>query len=114
MNDLISKWNKEIKHIEQETEESVDMKRYINDKKDITIIDLKYLSSINKSNLINDIEIILVEYRDVLKDNRNNTYPCLYYININDKDKCKKYSRCLLCKLDYLIDVKRIMIRKKV
>lgn len=114
MNEIISKWNREIRHIEQETDGPANIKKYIREKTDIDIIDLKYLSSIDKSNLTDVIDNVLLEHKDVLEDNRANTHSCLFYFVVNDNDKCKKYGRCLLCKLDRLSSIGRIMIRKKV
>lgn len=113
MNDIISKWNREIRHIEQETRESVDIKQYVMNK-DIKIIDLKYLEEIKYTNMMIIIDRIIKDYKDIFKNNSKGMYPCPYYLNVHHNDKCKNYHRCLLCNLDYLIDVKRIQIIKKV
>lgn len=105
MNEIIKKWNDEIISV-SDRGDAISGKRYVTEN-NMRIIDLKYLTEINKDTMGKNVNNIIEE-----KLKTTNGDMCLYNLGEISNEECKSYSMCFLCKLNYLISIDRIKIIK--
>lgn len=105
MNETIIKWNEDVKRGKSK-ERIVNIQRHIIEDKNTKIINLKLLREIDKKDMATELSYIMTDVTGKSVDKKD----CIC-IDANKKSgKCDEYERCLLCILDYLIDVNRIKI----
>lgn len=101
MNEIINRWNEDLK---LNYKKDILGATYYVSNIDAKIIDLKYLREINKKNIAKEFSVILTEIKGEFVHEKDSM--CMGPHN----NHCEDYYRCMLCILDYLLDVKRIKI----
>lgn len=112
MNDIIKRWNDDI-NSKENMGDLIGVKDYILSLDHVKILDLKYLKEINTDSLITDLTNITKEINKKLyQEEIEEDFISACIDPYNKLDRCNDFYRCILCMLDYLIDIERIKIVK--